>query len=80
MESDFNCRLSFLDITLNIRNNKIIIDWFHKTTFSGRYLSSYSNHPICHKVGIIYRLVDRATKLSHPSFHEKNLKLCINTG
>jgi len=61
-------RLSFLDIILNIKNNKIITDWYHKT-FSGKYLSFYSNHPICHKVDIIYSLVDRAIKLSHPSFH-----------
>jgi len=73
MESDFNRRLSFLDFALNVRNNKIITDWFHKTIFSGRYLSFYSNHPICHEVGFIYSLVDCATKLSHPSFHEKNL-------
>jgi len=32
---------------------------------------------MCHKVGTIYSLVDHAIKLSHPSFHEKNLKLCI---
>jgi len=69
--------LSFLDISVKIENNKIILDWFHKTSFSGRFLSFFSNHPISHKVGTIYNLVDRAIKLSHPTFHEKNLTLYI---
>jgi len=58
METEVNRHLSSHDIILNIKNNKIITDWYHKTTFSGRYLSFYSNHPICHKVDI-YSLVDR---------------------
>jgi len=52
-------------------NNKFIIDWFHKETFSGRYLSYYSSHPLCHKIGSIYSLVDRAILFSHPIFHKK---------
>jgi len=59
------------------KDTKIITDWFHKSTISGRYLSFFSNHPTCHKVGTIYSLVDHAIKLSHPTFHEKNLRLCI---
>jgi len=78
IESEANHCLNFLDITLHIRNNCIITDWYHKITFSGRYLSYFSNHPISHKIGTIYGLVDRAIKLSHPSFYEKNLKFCIN--
>jgi len=31
--------------------NKIIIDWFHKKTFSGHYLSFYFNHSTYHKIG-----------------------------
>jgi len=69
--------MNFLDITLHIKNNCIVTDWFHKTTFSGRYLSFLSNHPISHKIGTIYGLVDHAIKLSHPSFYDKNLKFCI---
>ena len=49
-----------------------------KKTFSGRLLSFLSQHPLCHKIGIIYSLVDRAILLSHPYFHQKNLELCIN--
>lgn len=78
VEHEKNRSLQFLDLTLNILNNKFHIDWYHKETFSGRILSYFSNHPLCHKIGTIYSLVDRAILLSHPSYHKKNLELCIN--
>jgi len=77
LETEVNHRLNFLDVTLIRENSKIITDWFHKKTFSGRFLSFFSNHPTCHKIGTIYSLVDHAIKLSHPSFQEKNLRLCV---
>jgi len=77
LETEVNHRLNFLDVTLIRENSKIITDWFHKKTFSGRFLSFLSNHPICHKIGTIYSLVDHAIKLSHPSLQEKNLRLCV---
>jgi len=78
IEYEHNRCLSFLDLKLNIINNNIIIDWFQKQTFSGRFLSFFSKHPMCHKIGTIYNLVDRALLLSHPSFHQKNLELIVN--
>jgi len=50
----------------------------HKRTFSGRFLSFHSSHPLCHKIGMIYNLTDRAFLLSHPKFHQKNLELTVN--
>ena len=71
-------KLSFLDLLIGVENNSLIIDWYHKDTFSGRYLSYYSNHPTCQKIGSIYSLVDRAMLLSHPKFHQKNLIFIID--
>lgn len=71
--------ISFLDLSLHIINNKIIIDWYYKDTFSGRYLSFFSEHPICHKTGTIFSLTDRAIKLSHPMYHQKNLRFIVMT-
>jgi len=34
LETEINHRLGFLDITLIIKNSRIITDWFHKNTFS----------------------------------------------
>jgi hypothetical protein len=62
---------------LRVEDNRIIIDWFHKKTFSGRYLSYFSYHPLCQKVGAMYSLVDRAILLSHPIYQQKNLEFCI---
>jgi len=69
--------ISFLDLFLTIKDDTLFIDWFHKSSFSGRFLSFYSGHPLCHKVGMMYGLVDRAFLLSHPIFHKKNLQLVI---
>jgi len=70
--------LSFLDLRLTISDNIIQIDWYHKKTFSGRCLSFFSSHPLCHKIGVIYGLIDRAFQLAHPKFHQKNIEMVIN--
>jgi len=77
VELEINKSLSFLDLRLEIVNGEIVLDWFQKETFSGRFLSFYSNHPRCHKIGTIYNLIDRAVLLSHPKHQQKNLELCI---
>jgi len=75
-EKECDRGLSFLDLLLYKENNKICIDWYHKETFSGRFLSFYSQNPLCHKIGTIYSLIDRAILLSNSLTHKKNLKLC----
>jgi len=77
IEYESNHCLNFLDLSLRRTKDELIIDWFHKETFSGRYLSFYSSHPLCHKIGSIYSLMDRAVLLSHSTFHKKNLELVI---
>jgi len=69
---------SFLDLLLIISDNLIHIDWFHKKTFSGRFLSFHSSHLLCHKIGIIYGLIDKAFLLSHPRFYQKNIEFIID--
>jgi len=78
IEYESDRSISFLDLRLIVIDNTIKIDWFHKTTYSGRLLSFHSNHPWCHKIGMIYGLLDRAFFLSHPSFHQKNIEFVIN--
>lgn len=76
-EVEVDRKINFLDVTIIVENNVLIFDWFHKSTFSGRYLNYYSQHPICQKKGTIIGLVDRVFSLSHPRFHYKNLDLII---
>ena len=72
-------KINFLDITLIKNDTKINIDWYHKPTFSGRYLNYLSLHPITQKRGTIMGMVDRAFLLSHPQYHQKNLSFIIET-
>ncbi|XP_071653246.1 uncharacterized protein [Temnothorax longispinosus] len=72
-----NDTLNFLEITMILNNNRLTFDWFHKPTFSGRYLNFFSQHPACQKRGTAIGLIDRAFLLSHPSLHAKNLRLVI---
>jgi len=78
IEYEDNHCINFLDLSLLRIDNKIQINWFHKKTFSGRYLSFFSSHPTCHKIGVIYNIVDRVFLLSHPRFHQENLEYCID--
>ncbi|KYN30038.1 hypothetical protein ALC57_00481 [Trachymyrmex cornetzi] len=70
-------RLNFLDVTV-IRDNELIeFDWYHKPTFSGRYLNFWSQHAVSQKIGTIAGLVDRVILLSNPKFHFDNLCFVI---
>ncbi|KYN18660.1 hypothetical protein ALC57_09019 [Trachymyrmex cornetzi] len=74
---DMDNRINFLDVTIMIKNNRIIFDNYNKPTFSGRVLNFYLYHPPCHKNGVIISLVDRILLLSHPQFHQINFKKAI---
>ena len=79
IEASVNNTLNFLDVTMIISNNYIIFDWYHKPTFSGRYLNYFSQHPLCQKRDIILiSLINKVFTLSHPIFHTKNFNLVIN--
>src|SRR5580765_2667520 len=78
IEEGVDNRLNFLDITFIIENNVIYFDWYHKPTFSGRYLHFESRHPLCHKKGTVIGLINRAFRLSSPCFHQKNLEFVTN--
>lgn len=40
--------LNFLDVT-TIKEKNFLIHWYHKPTFSGRYLNYFSYHTLCQK-------------------------------
>lgn len=75
--SNDNC-INFLDVTIKLNGGIFLIDWYRKPTFSGRFLNFHSQHPTCHKRRVIIGLVDKIFRLSHPQFHDKNLKLIVN--
>jgi len=70
--------LNFLELTMINRDGKLIFDWFHKPTYSGRLLNFYSKRPMSQKRGIIINSVDKILLLSNPVFHQKNFLFLIN--
>jgi len=70
--------LNFLEVKIINRDGGMIFDWYHKPTFSGRFLNFWSQHPITHKKGVICNLIDKVLNLSHPDFQQRNLTLMIN--
>lgn len=74
VEREDNNSIAFLDLLLiRTHDNKIKTDWYHKPTFSERFLNFRSQHSFKQKINIIKNLKNRALQLSHPDFHQKNL-------
>jgi len=58
MEVDGN-RINVLDLTIIINEKRMLeFNWFHKPTFSGRYLNYLSTHPSSQKKGVIMGMLD----------------------
>jgi len=70
--------LNFLEITIINTDGKLIFDWYHKSTYSGRLLNFHSKHPLSQKRGIITSSTDKILLLSNPEFHQKNFLFLIN--
>jgi len=71
IKQEKNRSLNFLDLSLIVIDDTIILDWYQKNTCSSRYLSYFSSHPLCYKIGTIYGLVDRAVLLFTSNFSTK---------
>jgi len=78
MEIERDKKISFLDLTLINDDGKIILDLYKKPTFSRRYLNYHCHHPLNHKKGVIFGLMDKIINISHPRFHQKNFTDNIN--
>jgi len=64
MEVNNDGHISFLDVSLMIKDKKIIFALYKKPTNSGRYLSF---HPMIYKNGVICGLFDKIIFLSQPT-------------
>ena len=62
-EVELNRKLSFLDLELNIINNKIDISVYHKPTSTLRYITNDSHCPIQHKLAAFHSMIHRMCKL-----------------
>ncbi|KYN05244.1 hypothetical protein ALC62_03848 [Cyphomyrmex costatus] len=78
MEIGNEGKISFLDTLIIVKEDGLIFDAYRKTTFSDRFLNFHSHHPLCHKRGVIYSIVDKIIRLCHPKFQNNNLIDAIN--
>jgi hypothetical protein len=80
LEMETDNSISFLDLKIHRRNDgTLITDWYHKATWSGRYMDFNSWLPSSYKRNTVTLLTDKIQKLSDKSFHEKNFSLMIDT-
>jgi len=71
LETSDGNQINFLDTKIILDDCTVIFDIYKKPTSSGRYLNFHSQHPITHKKGVIFGMVDKIILLSHPCFHQK---------
>lgn len=76
VEIENNNQIAFLDIwVIRTVTGTIKTDWYHKETWSGRYLHYYSHLPFTYKRNTIKILADKIIKLADVEFHKKNFDL-----
>jgi hypothetical protein len=80
IEYEESCSLSFLELLLIRRpDGRIITDWYHKETWSGRYLNFKSHLPISYKRNTVTLLTKKILQLSDFEFQEKNFNILRST-
>lgn len=65
----------FLDTRVVRVDTRLMVDWYQKPMSSGRYLHYLSYHPLKVKINFIINMKSRVSKICHPTFLDKNLKL-----
>jgi hypothetical protein len=80
IELETNNSIPFLDLNI-ARNNdgRLVTDWYHKNTWSGRYLNYNSYLPLTYKINTITILTKRILQLSDEKFHETNFEILKKT-
>lgn len=73
-------QLAFLDVLLIRKHDgSLVTDWYHKQTWSGRYINFDSCLPFTYKRNTVLILAEKIFKLSHSSLHAKNVDILVST-
>jgi len=72
-----NNRINFLDTTIIVENNIIKFDLYYKPTFFEEIFNYHSQHPLSHKKGPIFEMVNKVILISYPDFHKRNFDVII---
>lgn len=79
IEMETDGALPFLDTkVVRTEDNKIILDWYQKTTASGRFINYFSYHPKNQKYNTVIAMKNRVTHISDEIFLLANLKKLFN--
>ena len=72
-EEKSNHKISFLDVSITRRNNKLVTWLYRKKTFSGVYMNYNSFLPLKYKKGLIHTLLFQAFNIcaDYNTFHNK---------
>lgn len=77
-ENDEN-RIAFLDVLCIRQGQSIRTDWYHKSTWSGRYLNYHSHLPMIYKRNTVSILTQKILELADVEFHQNNFMLLKRT-
>lgn len=79
IEEEKNQRISFLELLcIRKHHQSIKTDWYHKDTWSGRYLNFNSHLPFTYRRNTAAS-AEKILLLSEPEFHGKNFELLSRT-
>jgi hypothetical protein len=73
VETENEQQLNYLDMTLIRQNDKIVTNWYSKSTSSGRILHYFSAHPHHMKYNIAFEFSKKVIFLSNQNFHQSNI-------
>lgn len=79
IEKENNQRISFLELLVIRDGCSIKLDWYHKPSWSGRYMNFGSHLPLAYKKNTVMLMTEKILRLSDAEFHEKNFQLLRNT-
>lgn len=79
-EEETDQKLPFLDIEIIRKDDgTLLTNWYHKPTWSGRYLNYNSHLPATYKRNTISLFTRKILELSDPPFHRSNFDLLRST-
>ena len=79
IEEESNNKISFLELVVIRDGCSIKLDWYHKPSWSGRYMNFESHLPLAYKKNTVSLLTEKILTLSDPEFHEQNFRLLRDT-
>ena len=75
VERETEISVPFLDTrVIRCGDQKVLLDWYTKPTYTGRYINYHSNHTINQKINTVRAMCSRVRQISLPSFLNKNLR------